>query len=210
MRLRNVKNAEDIISRSIYFINNPKEYKKQWNKVFNNNNPINIEIGMGKGDFIINMAINNPNYNYIGIEKYTSVIARAIQKLENININNLKLINIDAINIEDIFYKEIDKIYINFSDPWPKARHENRRLTSNIFLEKYENIFKKHKIIYQKTDNKDLFIYSQDSLIKNGYILKNISYDLYNSDIQNNVATEYEKKFVGENKSIYYLEAYKD
>lgn len=210
MRLRNVKNAEDIINKSIYFINNPKEYKEKWNKVFNNNNPINIEIGMGKGDFIINMAINNPNNNYIGIEKYTSVIVRAIQKLENININNLKLINIDAINIEDIFHEEIDKIYINFSDPWPKARHENRRLTSNIFLEKYENIFKKGKKIYQKTDNKDLFIYSQDSLIKNGYILKNISYDLYNSNIQNNVATEYEKKFVGENKSIYYLEAYKD
>ena len=210
MRLRNVKNAEDIINKSIYFVNNPKEYKKKWYKVFNNNNPINIEIGMGKGDFIINMALNNPNINYIGIEKYTSVIVRAIQKLENIDINNLKLINIDAININDIFYKETSAIYINFSDPWPKARHENRRLTSSIFLEKYENIFKKGKTIYQKTDNEDLFIYSQESLIKNGYILKNISNNLYNSDIQNNVATEYEKKFVSENISIYYLEAYKD
>ncbi len=210
MRLRNVKNAEDIINKSIYFVSNPKEYKNKWNKVFDNNNPINIEIGMGKGDFIINMAINNPNINYIGIEKYTSVIARAIQKLEDLNINNLKLINIDAINIDNIFSKEINSIYINFSDPWPKARHENRRLTSSIFLEKYDKIFKNKKVIYQKTDNEDLFIYSQDSLIKKGYILKNVSLDLHNSNIENSVMTEYEKKFLKENKKIYYLEAYKD
>ncbi|HOZ54040.1 MAG TPA: tRNA (guanosine(46)-N7)-methyltransferase TrmB [Bacilli bacterium] len=210
MRLRNVKNSHVIINSSKYVIQEPETYKGKWNKVFNNNNLINIEIGMGKGDFIITLALNNPNINYIGIEKYTSVIVRAVQKLEKLEINNLKLINIDAMNIENIFSKEINLIYINFSDPWPKKRHEERRLTSSTFLGKYEKIFKNKKTIYQKTDNENLFIYSLESLSKYGYILNNISFDLHNSNIINSAMTEYEKKFLKESKKIYYLEAYKD
>ena len=152
MRLKNVKGANEIIIKGKYYINNPEEYKGRWNKLFKNNNTIKIEIGMGKGDFIIENAIKHPNINFIGIEKYDSVIVRAIQKSNELELNNLKIIRLDAINIDKIFDKEIDTIYLNFSDPWPKDRHAKRRLTSPIFLKKYESIFKKdYKIIDNTT-----------------------------------------------------------
>lgn len=188
----------------------PNIYKGKWNTLFGNESAISIEIGMGKGDFIIEMAKENPKVNFIGIEMFDSVIVRAIQKLSDIKLNNLKLIRMDANKIEDVFYKEIDTIYLNFSDPWPKNRHKKRRLTSHNLLSKYDNVFKNSKKIFQKTDNIDLFAYSIESLSTYGYTLKNVTLDLYNNMIDNNVQTEYEKKFVNKNVKICRLEAYKD
>lgn len=210
LRLKNVKNASNIIKESSYLVLEPNNYKGKWSTLFNNSNPISIEIGMGKGDFIIGMAKENPDVNFVGIEMFDSVIVRAVQKLEEIELDNLKLIRMDANNIEDVFYKEIDTIYLNFSDPWPKNRHEKRRLTSHNLLSKYDSIFKNTKKIFQKTDNIDLFSYSIESLSTYGYILKNVTLDLYNNMIDGNVQTEYEKKFVNKNTKICRLEAYKD
>lgn len=210
MRLRNIKGADKIIENSNYVVINPEEYKGKWNSVFNNSNQIHIEIGMGKGNFIIQMAKNNPNINFIGIEMYDSVIVKAIQKLEKENLNNIKLIRMDARLLEDVFDKEINLIYLNFSDPWPKKRNAKRRLTHHRFLNIYENIFKDKKVIYMKTDNTALFEFSLQSLSEFGYILKNISLDLHNSDYDENVLTEYEEKFSEKGIKINRLEAYKD
>ena len=210
MRLKNVKGASETIKKSNYIILNPNDYKGKWDKVFNNVNPIHIEIGMGKGDFIIGMAKKHPNINFIGIEMYDSVIVKAIKKLEDEKIKNLKLIRMDARLIEEIFNKEIDLIYLNFSDPWPKNRCAKRRLTHERFLNRYENIFKNKKTIFMKTDNIDLFAFSIESLSEFGYILKNISLDLHNSDFEDNIMTEYEKKFSSKGVKINRLEAYKD
>jgi tRNA (guanine-N7-)-methyltransferase len=205
MRLRNVKNKEEILKNTTYLVNNPEEYKSKWSNLFNNSNPIHIEIGMGKGDFIIENAINYPDINFIGIEKYDSVIARAIEKLNDKELPNLRLIRMDATKIEDVFSNEIDLIYLNFSDPWPKKRHAKKRLTSNIFLDKYKSIFKNDNIIIMKTDNMNLFEYSLESFSQNGYIIEKISLDLHNSDIENNIETEYEKKFASKGCNIYYV-----
>ena len=209
MRLKKVKGATEIIQKSLYIVKNPADYKGKWNRVFGNDNPISIEIGMGKGDFIIGMAKLYPNINFIGIELFDSVIVRAVQKLEEKNIPNLKLIMMDAKNINDVFDKEIDTIYLNFSDPWPKKRHAKRRLTSSDFLKKYDEVFKNEKKIFQKTDNIGLFAYSIESLSTYGYILKNVTLDLHNSDIKDNVISEYERKFKEKNVRICRLEAYK-
>ena len=208
MRLRNVKNAESIVENSKYCLNNYLEYRGSFNKIFKNDNPICIEIGMGKGDFIIGNAIKNPHINYIGIEKYESVMVRAIQKLENLELDNLKLIRMDAINIDEVFSHEIDTLFLNFSDPWPKTRHAKRRLTSEVFLEKYDSIFKGLPHIIQKTDNIGLFAYSLSSLSKYGYTLERVSLDLEHEDIDN-VTTEYEKKFMSLGTKINYLDAVK-
>lgn len=209
MRLKKVKDANIIIENSSYVILNPTEYKGNWISLFDNKNPIDIEIGMGKGDFIIGMAKKNPNINYIGIEMFDSVLVRAVQKLENENIPNLKLIRMDANDIGSVFNNEINAIYFNFSDPWPKARHEKRRLTSHNLLSKYDSIFKYDMKIYQKTDNIDLFSFSIESLSTYGYILKKVTLDLYNNMIQDNVQTEYEKRFNELGVKICRLEAYK-
>ena len=209
MRLKNVKNAKNIVNSSNYIVENPEEHKGNWNKVFDNDKEIYIEIGMGKGDFIIGMAKLYPNINFIGIEMFDSVMARAVQKLEEENIPNLKLIRMDANEIENVFDKEIDRIYLNFSDPWPKNRHSKRRLTSHTLLSKYDSVFKGEKIIMQKTDNIDLFAFSIESLSTYGYTLKNVTLDLANNPIVNNVETEYEKKFKAIDKKICRLEAYK-
>lgn len=207
MRLRNIKGASGIILESTYLIKNPISYKGNFSKLFNNDNPIEIEIGMGKGNFIIEKALKNPDINYIGIEKYASVLVYAVKKLENLNIPNLKIINIDASEINDLFDKEINKIYLNFSDPWPKKKHAKRRLTSSIFLDKYKFIFKNDAIIEMKTDNENLFEYSLVSLSENGYILKFVTFDLYSTDIKDNVKTEYEAKFVAKGMKIHKLVA---
>ena len=141
MRLRNVKNKEEILNNCDYLIKNPTVYKGTWHTLFNNNNPIYLEIGMGKGKFIIENALKNPDINYIGIERFDSVMAKAIKKIPK-EINNLRLIRLNALDIDTIFYKEIDLIYLNFSDPWQKKRWHHRRLTSPVFLEKYEYLFK--------------------------------------------------------------------
>lgn len=211
LRLRNVKNKKEILSDSILLIENPEEYRGKWKELFENTNPIYIEIGMGKGNFIFENALKYPDINFIGIEKYDSVIARAVQKIESGDTlpSNLKLIRMDARNIEDVFYNEIDRIYLNFSDPWPKKRHSERRLTSTTFLNKYDSIFKKDKEIVMKTDNISLFSFSLETLSQNGYILCKVSLDLHNSDVLDNVMTEYEKKFVDNGQKINYLVAKK-
>lgn len=188
MRLRNIKNADEIVNNSKYIIKEINENN------FNNNNPLYLEIGMGKGDFIINNAIQNPNINYIGVEKYKSVLVKAVQKLEDKELGNLKIICMDAKNI-NILNKKIDLLYLNFSDPWPKKRHALRRLTSPVYLEKYENIFKNQKHIIMKTDNRKLFEYSIISFTDYGYKIEDICLDMYKEDIKNNIPTEYEKKF---------------
>lgn len=212
MRLRNKKNAHEIVNNSDYIIKKPEENKGKWNTIFGNDNEIHIEIGMGKGQFITQMALNNPNINYIGIEMYDSVILTAVNNLKEKEekIENLKLIRMDATKIEEIFDKEISRIYVNFSDPWPKSKHSKRRLTSEEFLSRYDNIFINKKVIFQKTDNNDLFEFSMQSLIDHGYELKNVTRDLYANMVEGNIATEYEKKFSEKGVKINRLEAYKD
>ena len=146
MRLRNVKNKDIILDSSKYFIKDPFVYKGKWKALFKNDNPIYIEIGMGKGKFIMNNALMNKDINYIGIEKSDSIIAKSLQRIPD-GINNLYIINVDAMEIDNVFDKEIEKIFLNFSDPWPKKRHSNRRLSSSVFLKKYDNIFVLEKCI---------------------------------------------------------------
>ncbi|MDD6272035.1 MAG: tRNA (guanosine(46)-N7)-methyltransferase TrmB [bacterium] len=204
MRLKHIKNADIIISESEYIVNNPTEYRGKWNKLFNNDNKIEIEIGTGKGKFIINKALENKNINYIGVEKYDSPLVSAVKKLDQLDINNLKLICFDAINIDEIFDHEIDKIYLNFSDPWPKKRHAKRRLTSKVFLSKYENVFKNEKHIQMKTDNDDLYTYSLESFKENGYEIKETNTNYFDS-----ITTEYEDKFISIGKNINYIDVVK-
>ena len=208
MRLRNVKNAKEIVENSNYVIKNPEKYIGKFSELFNNSNEINVEIGMGKGDFGIGMANKYPDINFIGIEKYESVMVRAIEKLTELELPNLKLIRMDAINIDKVFSKEINTIYLNFSDPWPKSRHYKRRLTSPIILELYDKVFSSIPHIVQKTDNIGLFAYSIESLSQNGYKFDKISLDLENEEIPN-VRTEYEKKFMSKGVIINYLDAKK-
>ena len=197
MRLRNIKNAyEKVAVNERYFIPNPNDFKGKWHEIFGNNNPIHIEIGMGKGRFLCELAAINPDINYIGIEKFTSVLLRASEKLAELDLNNIKIINIDAINLCDYFDKdEITRIYLNFSDPWPKNAHAKRRLTSNRFLPLYQNVLNTDGEIHFKTDNRKLFEFSLESLNEYGLSLKNISLDLHHSDFEGNIMTEYEEKF---------------
>ena len=200
MRLKHIKNADIIVSNSEYTINNPKDYKGKWNELFNNTNPIEIEIGTGKGKFIISKALNNKNINYIGIEKYDSPLVGAIKRIGEDKIPNLRLICFDAINIEEIFDHEISKLYLNFSDPWPKKKHAKRRLTSSNFLERYNNIFINKPDIEFKTDNDDLFDYSLISFEENGYEIVEVNRNYFDE-----YTTEYEDKFIGLGKNINYV-----
>lgn len=208
MRLRNIKNKEDILNNSKYLVKDIENYKGKWKSYFNNDNPIYIEIGMGFGKFIVENAKRNPNINFIGIEKQDNVLARCLPKIEE-GIDNLAIIRLDALNIDNIFDNEISRIYLNFSDPWPKKRHASRRLTSEIFLKKYENIFCKEMSIYMRTDNQGLFISSIESLSSNGYVLSDISFNLHN-DKDELITTEYEDKFVNKGVNIYSLVASKN
>jgi len=208
MRLRNVKNAKEIVENNEYVIKNPEEYKGKYSKFFNNKNPIHLEIGMGKGNFILDMALKNPDINFIGIERYESVLVRALEKVADKEIPNLKFMCMDAINLGEIFDHEIDCIYLNFSDPWPKKRHAKRRLTSNVFLPIYDKVFKGDCLIVQKTDNVGLFESSIVSLSNYGYVIEDISLDLANTDIETSL-TEYEAKFRSQGIKINYLVARK-
>ena len=175
-----------------------------------NNNPLHVEIGMGKGQFLTTLAKENPDINYIGIERYTSVLLRAIQKVEDEDIPNLRFICFDAADILDIFScHEVDRIYLNFSDPWPKERHAKRRLTSSVFLSLYDSIFRDRCVINMKTDNRKLFEYSIMSLTSYGYSIDFLSLDLYSDDVSDNVQTEYEKKFVSNGNLIYMISVHK-
>ncbi|MEQ2710104.1 tRNA (guanosine(46)-N7)-methyltransferase TrmB [Anaerostipes amylophilus] len=211
MRLRNVPGARETIIENQFSIQEPEQKKGKWAEVFGNDHPIHIEVGMGKGQFIIEMARRNPEVNYIGIEKYSSVLVRAVEKLEDFEQNNLRLIRMDAENIEEVFDKdEVDRIYLNFSDPWPKDRHAKRRLTSTRFLERYNNILTPEGRVMFKTDNKDLFDFSLEQVEEAGWILENHTYDLHHSEYnEGNVMTEYEEKFSAKGNPICRLVAYR-
>lgn len=210
MRLRKIKGAlNKLIANEKYYINNPIDHRGKWVEVFNNSNPIHIEIGCGKGKFITTMALNNPNINFIAIEKYDSVLLRASELSLNYDLNNLKLVLLDAENILDVFGKnEVDLIYLNFSDPWPKKRYYKRRLTAPGYLEKYAVILKNGGAIYQKTDNRSLFEYSIENFCNEGWLLNNVSLDLHNDQFEGNVTTEFEEKW-SKLGPIYRLEARK-
>lgn len=213
MRLRHVKNAfEDLANDTKYFVLNPKDYHGKWAlEVFKNNNPIHIEIGCGKGQFMMGLAKHFPDINFIAIEKYDSVLVRCLEKVSQDDIPNLKLVLLDALMLKEVFDKgEVEEIYLNFSDPWPKTRHAKRRLTSYIYLDIYRNFLASDGAIIQKTDNRSLFESSLESLSQNDWYLTNISLDLHKTDLFN-ITTEYEDKWSPKGP-IYRLEArmYKD
>ena len=198
MRLRNVPGSREAIAESNLAINEPQVLKGKWNEEFGNNNPIRIEIGMGKGRFITQLALENPDINYVGIEKYSSVLIRAIEKCQDIEVPNLRFIRMEAEYICDVFNKEeVDRIYLNFSDPWPKDRHAKRRLTSKQFFERYDNILKKDGVVEFKTDNDLLFQFSLAQVQEAGWNLVAQTWDLHNDSemVKGNVMTEYESKF---------------
>ncbi len=208
MRLRNVKNASEILKSSSYFIENPLDYYGKISSLFSNQNPIRLEIGCGKGNFLIGMAKEFPNINFIGVEKYDSVLVRAIEKANLEQLSNLKFICVDAKNLPQIFNHDIEVIYLNFSDPWPKNRHHERRLTSTTFLTIYDTLFEGNCEIIQKTDHPVLFESSLVDFSQNGYLLDEVSLHLHQTDLFN-VKTEYEEKFSNMGQPIYYLKATK-
>ena len=199
MRLKNVPGSREAIAESEYTIKNEESMKGKWHELFGNNNPIHIEIGMGKGQFIMEMARRNPDINYIGIEKYSSVLIRAIEKREQEPLmKNLYFIRMDAEYIGNVFDKgEVAYIYLNFSDPWPKDRHAKRRLMSSVFLEKYTHILKREGLIEFKTDNRPLFDYALLEAPAAGWEIVKKTYDLHNTPdmMEGNIMTEYEEKF---------------
>lgn len=212
MRLRNVKGAEEFISSSIFVIQNPEEQKGNWKSFFQNDNPLHIEIGMGKGKFIHTLAAQNPHINYIGIEMYSSVLYRAIEKRRKEDLANLYFIRMDAKNLCDVFDEnEIQQIYLNFSDPWPKERHAKRRLTSPLFLDRYNTILDKDGCVCFKTDNRSLFDYSVETIgTTPPWKLKHVTYDLHSSPYADgNVMTEYEEKFSQKGMPIHRLVAFR-
>lgn len=200
MRVRNPKNMDEILNSCNYFLTED---------LFNNNNDICLEIGMGKGNFLLGMCLNHPDINYIGVEKYSSVICSAIKKINEYELDNLKILNIDIMDIPQYLYGKIKTIYLNFSDPWPKKRNTKRRLTSENFLKLYDNLFKDEKHIILKTDNDDFYEFSKESLLSYGYKIINETYDLHNSDITDSPKTEYEEKFSSQGVKIKYIEVIK-
>lgn len=198
MRLRNIKGADEVIANSPICIQNPSKYKGNWSTVFQNTNPIHIEIGMGKGRFLMDLAALNPSINYIGIERYTSVLLRAVQKMEELQLANVRFLCIDAATLPEVFDKnEIDRIYLNFSDPWPKDRHAKRRLTSSQFLARYKQILHPAGSLEFKTDNSDLFQFSLETA-ENApdWNLIAFTHDLHHDPMnEGNIMTEYEERF---------------
>ena len=208
MRYNVIKNADKIVKGSKYVVNNPYENKNNWSKVFGNNNPIKLELGMGRGSFIIEMAKQYPNINFIGLELYDSQMVQAVEKLQSLNLNNLKLINCDAREIDKIFGKEIDTIYLTFSEPWPKKQDEKKRFTHESYLKLYDKIYKKNKHIILKTDNKGLFAYSLESLSQYWYSFERVSLNLhYDENKIENIMTDFEKQYFKEKRPIYYVDA---
>ena len=208
MRMRHKPWANDFLAENADIaISDPAQYKGRWNTVFGNDNPIHIEVGTGKGQFISGMAKQNPDINYIGIELFKSVIVTAVQKVKDSGAHNVRLLNIDAETLNDVFERgEIKRVYLNFSDPWPKNRHEKRRLTFKTFLKKYEEVMGETGEIHFKTDNRDLFEYSLKSFSEYGLLLTEVSLDLHNSDPKGNIMTEYEEKFSALGQPIYRAE----
>ena len=208
MRLRNIAGSREAIGESDFVIHETEKQKGNWQKIFGNNNPIHIEIGMGKGRFLMDMAKIHPSVNYVGIEKYSSVLLRALQKMEREEkpLPNVRFVRMDAETIEAVFgVEEVDRIYLNFSDPWPKDRHAKRRLPSREFLARYDKILKKDGWLEFKTDNEALFRFAVEELKPAGWKALGISYDLHHDDKmgQDNVMTEYEERFSSLGNPIY-------
>lgn len=205
MRLRNIKGSKEFISASPFVIQTPEDYKGTWSSLFQDQNPLHIEIGMGKGQFIHQLAEKNPQINYIGIEMYSSVLYRALEKRAETDLNNLYFLRFDAKYLEEIFDNgEVGRIYLNFSDPWPKERHSKRRLTSPLFLSRYDKILAPEGLIQFKTDNRDLFDFSVETVQQSAHWhIDEITYDLHHSEfVKGNIMTEYENRFVAEGKPI--------
>jgi tRNA (guanine-N7-)-methyltransferase len=208
MRLRNIPGADEAVANCPWVIQHPAEKKNKWAELFGNDHPIQIEVGMGKGQFITEMARRNPEINYIGIERYTSVLYRALQKREALEeeIPNLVYLCIDAKDLPELFGQgEVDRIYLNFSDPWPKERHAKRRLTSREFLERYDQILAEEGLVEFKTDNRDLFEFSLEEREAAGWELLACTFHLHKEEklMEGNVMTEYERKFSKLNKPIH-------
>lgn len=208
MRYNTVKNADNILANSKFLIKNPKDCIGKWNTLFKNNNPICLELGMGRGSFIINMAKNNPNVNYIGLELDINQTATALKNIPD-NLTNLLIIQADANDIAYFFKKEIDTIYLTFSEPWPKKKDEKKRFTHINYLKLYDRIYKKDKHIILKTDNKILFASALESLSDYWYTFNKVSLDLHNDERNiENVMTDFEVQYFKERRPIYYLDAY--
>lgn len=206
MRLKNVPGAREAIAASDLVIQNPKELKGKWREYWDDQKQIHIEVGMGKGRFMMGMAKAHPDINYIGIEMYSSVLYRAVQKLELEPLPNLKFILLDAKEITEVFEQdEVDRIYLNFSDPWPKDRHAKRRLPSRQFLARFAQILKADGVIEFKTDNKDLFTFAEEEVEPAGWKILEITYDLHHDEkmMEGNIMTEYEEKFSSMGNPIY-------
>lgn len=206
MRLRNVSGSRDVIAQSPLVVHDPETFKSNWNKAFGNDHPIRIEVGMGKGRFIHELALQNPDINYVGIEKYSSVLIRALQKMEEAPLTNLLFIRMDAEDIAEVFGPgEVDRIYLNFSDPWPKDRHAKRRLPSREFLRRYNSFLKKDGVLEFKTDNKDLFDFALEELPIAGWEAVQVTFDLHHDEKMSagNIMTEYEEKFSSKGNPIY-------
>lgn len=210
MRLRNIPGAKDVIDNHPIAIKNEKEQKGKWQEVFGNDKPIYIEIGMGKGQFLLTLAKQNPDINYIGIERYSSVLLRALEKFDTeefCELKNIRFICMNAFELPDVFeYGEVAKIYLNFSDPWPKARHADRRLTSTKFFAQYDKVLAKEGVVEFKTDNRLLFEFSLEQL-EAGWKLLAHTFDLHHDTSMNvgNVMTEYEEKFSSMGNPIHKL-----
>ena len=205
MRLRNVPGARDVMDANEYVYTEPEGMAGTWSQIFGNNNPVHIEIGMGKGRFITTLASMNPDINYVGIEKYSSVLLRAVEKQDELCLPNLRFIRMDAENITSVFGKEeVDRIYLNFSDPWPKDRHAKRRLTSRQFFARYDEILKSTGRVEFKTDNRPLFDFSVEEANEAGWKLSVCTYDLHNDEklVEGNVMTEYEERFSSQGNPI--------
>lgn len=206
MRLRNITGADTYIENSEYVVQDPAFHKGSWAQVFEKKGPLHIEVGMGKGRFMMELARLNPDINYVGIEMYSSVLLRAVQKMEENPIPNLRFIRMDAREIEDVFApEEVDKIYLNFSDPWPKDRHAKRRLPSRQFLARFDKILKKEGNLEFKTDNKDLFDFAVEEVEPADWKIDAITYDLHKDEVmsEGNIMTEYEEKFSSKGNPIY-------
>ena len=207
MRYNIVKNADETLNSSSYVVKNPEKYKGKWSEVFGNNNPIMLELGMGRGSFIIGMALAHPTVNYIGIELDKNQAAYAANNIRG-NIKNLRIINCDAKDIIEIFGKEINTIYLTFSEPWPKKQDERKRFTHESYLRIYDRLFKKDKHIILKTDNKILFSSALESLSNYWYSFSKVSLDLHHDERKiDNVMTDFEKEYFKEKRPIYYVDA---
>lgn len=210
MRLRRDSRAPEYLAQDERVILNPENYRGKWREVFGNDNPIHVEFGCGKGGFITQLALRNPNINYIAAERAETVVYKACKKANSSEEtpSNLRFLYFDVSNCKEIFEQgEVERLYLNFSDPWPKARHSSRRLTYRGFLEKYADILKKEGEIHFKTDNKGLFAFSIEEFSASGWLMKNVTLDLHNSGMEDNIMTEYEKKFSELGFTINRLEA---